>query len=317
MIKTTLFLPIFFLFTHIITRAQDSSYAESAITLQTTSGDIAGTLTLPKQSSSIPVALIIAGSGPTDRNGNSMLTKNDAYKMLAHLLAEEGIASVRYDKRGIGQSAKAMKSELELRFEDYINDAAGWIELLKKDKRFSTVTVIGHSEGSLIGMVAAKSAGADKYISIAGTGRPIDEVLKEQLKGASQDLYNLAIPVLDSLRQGHTVKKVDLKLFQFFRPSLQPYMISWLKYDPAKEIIKLKVPVMIVHGSKDLQVSAEDAKKLVLAMNGKADVLVVEKMNHVLKDIEGGREANAASYKDLTLPLSNSLESIPIFIKKK
>ena len=294
----------------------DSSYNESDIQLKTDSGAIAGTLTLPGKQTGVPVALIIAGSGPTDRNGNSAFTRNDALKLLAHALADNGIASVRFDKRGIGGSMKAGKKEADLRFETYINDAADWIRLLKQDKRFSKIVVIGHSEGSLIGMVAAAQAGADQFVSIAGTGRPIDEVLKEQLETASEDLYQLSLPVLDSLKQGHLVNKVDGRLFTLFRPSVQPYMISWLRYNPQEEIKKLSIPVLIVQGTNDIQVPAVDAEKLAAA-KPEAKLLLIEDMNHVLKIIRGDRQANIATYKDPSLPLAEQLVTgIVSFIKQ-
>lgn len=294
----------------------DSSYNESDIQLKTDSGAIAGTLTLPGKQTGVPVALIIAGSGPTDRNGNSAFTRNDALKLLAHALAGNGIASVRFDKRGIGGSMKAGKKEADLRFETYINDAADWIRLLKQDKRFSKIVVIGHSEGSLIGMVAAAQAGADQFVSIAGTGRPIDEVLKEQLETASEDLYQLSLPVLDSLKQGHLVNKVDGRLFTLFRPSVQPYMISWLRYNPQEEIKKLSIPVLIVQGTNDIQVPAVDAEKLAAA-KPEAKLLLIEDMNHVLKIIRGDRQANIATYKDPSLPLAEQLVTgIVSFIKQ-
>jgi pimeloyl-ACP methyl ester carboxylesterase len=309
---------IYVLLLHITTfgrQVADTSYNESDIHLETDSGTIAGTLTLPDKSTGIPVALIIAGSGPTDRNGNSAFTRNDALKFLAHALADNGIASVRFDKRGIGGSAKAGMKEADLRFETYINDAAGWISLLKKDKRFSKVVVIGHSEGSLIGMVAAANAGADQFVSIAGTGRPIDEVLKEQLKVASEELYQLSIPVLDSLKQGHLVNKVDGRLFTLFRPSVQPYMISWLRYNPQEAIKKLSIPVLIVQGTNDIQVPVLDAEKLAAAKPA-AKLLIIQDMNHVLKIVSGDRQANMATYQDPSLPLAEQLVTgIVSFVK--
>ncbi len=317
--KRAFILNLFVLFTGVALfgNMPDTSFTESPVVLQTSTGDIHGTLAIPKQDNQMPVALIIAGSGPTDRNGNSILTQNDALKKIAHGLADNGIASLRYDKRGIMASGKAMKKESDLRFQDYIDDAAGWIEMLKKDKRFSSVIVIGHSEGSLIGMVAAAQAGAMKYISIAGAGSPIDKVLLDQLKAGSQELYDLAVPVVDSLKQGLTVKKVDIKLFAYFRPSVQPFMMSWLKMNPQEEIKKLKIPVLIIQGTTDLQVPEAEAEKL-KAANPKAELFIIPKMNHVLKIVEGDRAANAATYKDPSLPLAPGLvEKIAGFIKKK
>lgn len=132
-------------------------------------------------------------------------------------------------------------SEIDLRFDDYVNDAAGWIKLLKKDKRFSKVIVLGHSEGPLIGMIAANTAIADAYVSLAGAGQSADKVLKEQLKHQPQAV-DMCYPIIDSLASGKLVKNVNPKLNSLFRPSVQPYMISWFKYDPQIEIRKLPCP---------------------------------------------------------------------------
>lgn len=295
---------------------RDTIYTEKAITLKTAAGDISGTLTLPDRKGS-PVALIIAGSGPTDRNGNSMFTNNNSLQMLARALANAGIASVRFDKRGVAKSTQALKNEADLRFEDYIKDAAAWIQLLKKDKQFNGVIVIGHSEGSLIGMVAAATAGAKKFVSIAGTARPIDEILMEQLQASSKELHDMSVPIVDSLKKGLLVNNVDKKLATIFRPSVQPYLISWLKFNPQKEIKKLNMPVLLVQGTNDIQVPVEDAK-LLSAAKPAAQLRLIQNMNHVLKQVEGDRAANAATYKDPNLPLSPGLvDAITGFIRKK
>ncbi len=153
--------------------------AQQPVTLKTPTGGISGTLELPAARTPVPVAFIIAGSGPTDRNGNSPAIPgaNNSLKMLADGLAARGIASVRYDKRGIAASRAAMSGEEDLRFNHFIEDAVAWVKQLRADKRFSTVTSIGHSEGSLIGMIAAREAGADAYVSLEGTGRKAADIL--------------------------------------------------------------------------------------------------------------------------------------------
>src|SRR6202008_3030166 len=154
---------------------------EEAITLKTSTGEIKGTLLLPALKTKIPLVLIIAGSGPTDRNGNQSSAENNSLKLLAEELAKNGIASVRFDKRGVGESAGAFEDESALRFDTYVSDVSGWIDFLAPDKRFGKLIVAGHSEGSLLGMAAAaKSTKVSAFISIAGAGRPADEILKEQ-----------------------------------------------------------------------------------------------------------------------------------------
>ncbi len=295
----------------------DSSFIETPITLHTSTGDIKGTLTTPKINAACPVALIIAGSGPTDRDGNNMMMKNDALKQMAHALADAGIASVRFDKRGIAGSMSAGigKKEEDLRFENYISDAKEWIDLLRQDKHFNKIIVIGHSEGSLIGMIAA--ANADKYISIAGCGQAADVVLKRQLAAQPDEIKNMCYPMLDSLKAGKLIKDVDPTLNSLFRPSLQPYLISWFKYDPQEEIKKLNIPVLILQGTNDLQINEDDANRLAKA-NPAAKLLLIENMNHVLKIVTGDQDANVKAYNDPSLQVSAILtKAIIDFIKEK
>ena len=286
--------------------AQSANDAE--IVLDTPTGKIAGSLLLPAAAGLMPVALIIAGSGPTDRDGNSRMIpgRNDSLRMLAQALARTGIASVRYDKRGIGASAQAMQSESALRFETYIDDAAAWVARLRKDPRFSKVAVIGHSEGSLIGMVAARQAGADAFVSIAGVGTPLPAVLRRQLADKlPPDLLKENERVLGALERGQTVDQVPPLLAALYRPSVQPYLISQFRYAPAERIAALSIPVLIVQGTTDIQVGVEDAQALKKATPG-ARLEIVEGMNHVLKMVPAGG-AQLASYGDPALPLAPRL----------
>jgi len=294
---------------------KNAPFVESPITLQTKTGKLFGTLTVPKQFTKGPLALIIAGSGPTDRNCNNPSMTNDAYKKLAHGLAENGIASLRYDKRGIAESAAAVENEADLIFYDYVSDAKDWIELAKQDKRFTKLAVIGHSEGSLIGMLAAGKA--DQFISVAGSGRSIGLVLKEQLSAQPKAFQDEAFPIIDTLSMGKKVSTISPMMMSLFRPSIQPYMISWLKYDPQTELKKLKIPVLIIQGTTDIQLSVKDAK-LLLAAKPEAQLRIIEQMNHILRTVEGDREANLATYNNAALPLAEGfVKSITDFILKK
>ena len=256
--------------------------AESEIALSTPTGTIHGTLVLPSKLPA-PVVLIIAGSGPTDRNGNNGPIYAETYKLLAAALAAQGIASVSYDKRGIGASGPAAPSEKELRFQNYVDDAAAWLRLLRADSRFTKIEVAGHSEGSLIGMIAVQRAPADAFVSLEGAGRPAQDVIREQLKPAlSPELYAQAGSILSQLQQGHAVANPPAQLDALFRPSVQPYLISWFAYDPAVEIAKVRVPVTIVQGTADIQVTMTDANDLKRGAPS-ARLVVVEGMNHVLE----------------------------------
>ena len=278
------------------------------------------TLLLPKESDKLtPVVLLLSGSGPTDRNGNSPMLpgKNNSLLMLAEGLAANGIASLRYDKRGVGESTKAMVAESDLRFETYVDDAVAWCEQLRKDKRFSAVVIAGHSEGSLIGMLAAKRCNAGGYISIAGAGRAAADILRTQLAGKlPPELATQSDAILKNLEAGKTTENAPPELAAIYRPSVQPYLISWFRYDPAKSIAALTVPVLIVQGTTDLQVSVDDAKRLAAA-NPKAKLLLIQGMNHVLKEVPPDREKQIASYSDPNLRLAPEfLVGIVEFVRK-
>ncbi len=280
---------------------------------------ISGTLEIPESGKPVDVVLVIAGSGPTDRDGNSILLpgKNNSLKMLADTLYENGIASLRYDKRGIGSNEKVNESDLT--FDMYINDAVEWIKFLRKDKRFSKIIIAGHSEGSLIGMIAARLGNADMFISLCGAGQPAFALIEEQLinNKLPQQLLNDCRSVMDSLRQGVTVKNVDPALAMLFRQSVQPYLISWFRYDPVKELAKLSIPVLIVEGTTDIQVSVKDAE-LLAGADKNSKLVIIENMNHILKEVPAlDRIKNIQSYSEPDLALSKKLcESIVEFIKQ-
>ncbi len=261
-----------------------------------------GTLTLPKKVSNPPVVLIIPGSGPIDRNGNSPKMKMNIYQILSDSLAKHDIASLRYDKRGIGKSQVPNLDESKLTIETYVKDAETWLQWLKNQKHFSKIIVLGHSEGSLIGILAAEKQKIDKFISVAGAGRPIDQVLKEQLQSQPKSIREKALPIIDSLKQGKQVKNVPRVLYALFRPSVQPYLISWMKYDPAKEIAKLKIPILIIQGTTDLQVSTLDAKLLAQA-NPNAKLDIIQNMNHIFRKAPKNRIKNLITYTKPDLPI--------------
>jgi len=303
--------------TIIVSENKDPNSVEEQIILPTKTGKIYGTLTTPKSFNKGPLVLIIAGSGPTDRDCNNPMLKCDAYKILAYKLAENKIASLRYDKRGIAESQAAGKNETELRFDDYVNDAKGWIQLIKQEKRFSKVIVLGHSEGSLIGMIASSTTDIDKFISIAGAGQSADKIIKEQLSTQPKEIQELSYTIIDSLVKGKTTDNVNPMLESLFRTSVQPYMISWFKYYPQIEIKKLNIPILIIQGTNDIQIPVDNAKRL-SESNPKSQLILIEKMNHIFRIVEGDKQANIATYNDPSLPLSSELvKDITSFILEK
>lgn len=286
---------------------KDGGFKEEKYNLEVEGGTIFGTLTIPNGEAVYPVALIHQGSGPTDRDGNSAIAgDNNSLKMIAEALAESGIASVRYDKRGIAASMALIEKEEELVFESYIDDANLWINTIRNDSRFNKVYIIGHSEGALIGAQAAVDSKVDGFISIAGVGFSAYDTIKRQLESQPKEITDLTTPILQELKNGNLVDNVPQDLYSLFRPSVQPYMISWFKYDPVEVIREVEAPILILQGDNDLQVTVEDAKKLNEAKESK--LVIISGMNHILKDAPTDQQGNFDTYKDPELPLNEELK---------
>ena len=221
-----------------------------------------GTLLTPEAPTA--VAVILPGSGPTDRDGNSpMGVAASTYRLLAEGLAEQGIATVRIDKRGIAASAAAGLDETKLRFDDYAADARAWAAEAASRTDQSCAWLIGHSEGALVALKAVEG-GDDKVcglILLSGAGRPAGVVIREQLQARlPEPLKTQAFAVLTELEAGRTVADTPPALAALFRPSVQPYLISWLPLDPAMLLAAYDGPVFIGQGTTDIQVGVIDAR---------------------------------------------------------
>jgi uncharacterized protein len=299
------------------TQAQNCSFKEKELVLTSPLSSIYGTYLYPDNQKSFPCVLIIAGSGPTDRDGNSHMISgnNNSLKMLAESLAIQGVASLRYDKRGVGQSRSQRFTETTIRFEDYVYDAIEWINLLASNDSIKSLGIIGHSEGSLIGMIAAARSRTDFFISLNGAGMRADSVIMDQLKNQPGKIQKQVSEILGHLTEGETVDSIPATLTSLFRPTVQPYLISWLQYHPQTELAKLDIPVLIIQGRSDLQVYEKNALKLTSVKPGTQPVFI-DSMNHVLK-ITGddpGVNFNAYSNPDLPLPVFLT-DTIKDFIK--
>ncbi|MEJ2356676.1 MAG: alpha/beta fold hydrolase [Deinococcales bacterium] len=293
--------------------------------LGTPSGALHGTLELPEGDPPFPAALIVAGSGPTDRDGNSTLLpgRNDSLKMLAAALAHAGVASLRYDKRGIGESAPAGVDEARMTFDLSVDDAEAWLDVLASDDRFDRRVVLGHSEGSLVGMLAAARVRAAAFVSLEGAGRPAADVLRSQL-GAQLPpaLLEDVDGVLRELEAGRTATELPASVAAvpsigqgLFRASVRPYLVSWFRVDPTRAIADLEVPALVVQGTTDLQVPRSDGEALAAATRH-GTLALIEGMNHVLKLAPADRDANLAAYSDPSLPLAPALvEALGSFLR--
>ena len=249
----------------------------------------------------VPLALFIAGSGPTDRDGNAHIgLSTDCYRLLAGELAKAGIASIRYDKRGIGASDPVKESDFSV--DDLVGDAAAFVTRARADSRFSKLTVIGHSEGGLVAILLAQKLPVDGLVLVATAGRPLWQVIHEQLARslAPPDLRE-GDEILSALRDGKSVREYPAALAALFRPSVEKFWRSEIAVDPTALLGKLKPSVAIVQGETDVQVSVDDAKRLAAARKD-AQLALLPRVNHVLKE-EAARTLPQASYTDESRPL--------------
>nr|WP_160288899.1 alpha/beta fold hydrolase [Pseudomonas knackmussii] len=301
-----------------VAQASPNPILQRPYDLDTGHGVLRGTLLLPQEATPPPVALLVAGSGPTDRDGNNPEGGHNAYlQRLAEALAAQGIASVRYDKRGIAQSRPAAPHEEQLSVERYANDVAAWSKQLASDPRFGPQVLVGHSEGALIASLAAPHTKASALVLIAGSGRPIDQVLRDQLSvRLPQPLLAQADSLLDQLRAGHQQPLVPKFLQALFRPSVQPYLISLFRYDPAQALAQVRQPTLILQGTHDIQVEVADAQRLQWAKPD-AELRLIGGMNHVLRIVAADPAQQLASYNNPQLPLARELvESLAGFIRR-
>lgn len=301
-----------------LVQATPYTITQRSIELETPQGRLYGTLLQPRSNEPLAVALLIAGSGPTDRDGNNPGGgHNDSLKKLAQSLAKKGIASLRYDKRGVAASRPATADERDLSVDAYVADAVAWSHLLKADPAFNRLILIGHSEGALIASLAAGQAGADALVSLAGSARPIDQVLREQLAHRlPPKLLAQSNQLLDRLLAGQQSEQVPDKLLFLFRPSVQPYLISLFRQNPRAAFANLGIPALIVQGSHDIQLKVADAQALKLAKPD-AELLIIPGMNHILRIVPLDMPAQLASYDNARLPLAGGLgEQIARFIRR-
>lgn len=268
---------------------------------------IHGTLLASAESNSV-LSIIISGSGPTDRDGNNTSLKSDYLKMLSEGLHENGISTFRYDKRGVGKSLGDIISADEIKFTDYINDVISIINHFRETKRYKRITVIGHSEGALIGMIASRSI-ADSFISIAGAGEDYLTLIERQLSIQPEYIKSMSTPILKQLKNKKLVDSVPPLLNSLFRSDVQIYLIDASSYLPVVEISKLDIPVLIIQGTHDIQIDIDDAIKLDMAAKN-SQLELIEGMNHVFRQASENRLLNIQTYGNPNIPIDNNMVDI-------
>ncbi|WP_191859270.1 alpha/beta hydrolase [Hanstruepera ponticola] len=302
---------IFLLTFHFISFSQEDNPMETSIVINE---HIEGSLLLPENANSDYLAIIIAGSGPTDRDGNQNFLKSNNLKKLAQALTKEGIATFRYDKRIVKQIRKG-NVDKNIMFDDFVTDASSVVDYFHNQAQFKSIYIIGHSQGSLVGMLAL-SEKVNGFISLAGAGQTIDEVITEQIQKMAPGLTEDAQKTFEILKKGETTTDYPPALASVFNIDTQPFISNWMQYKPKEIISEVEIPILIVNGTKDLQVSVEEANQLKEA-NTNAELKIIENMNHVLFIIEGDDLENSKSYNESFRSISSELvEALSSFIKK-
>lgn len=294
--------------------------AFGVITAPGPQGPLAGTMV--DAGADAPVVLIIPGSGPTDRDGNNAMGVTAApYRLLAEALAERGVSTVRIDKRGMFGSKGAVPDPNSVTIADYADDTHNWVRAIRDRTGSNCVWLLGHSEGGLIALLAAqRPESICGIVLVATAGRRIGDVMREQLRSnaANAPVLDAALLAIDSLEAGKRVDTADMHpaLQALFAPQVQGFIIDFMAYDPAELAQRVRLPMMIVQGGRDIQVSQKDFEALRSASPG-AEFLVIEDMSHVLKMVDGeGRAANLATYTDPSLPVSEQLaNAVSDFVK--
>lgn len=281
---------------------------ETEVTAPGPLGELHGSYIAPAEAK--PVALIIPGSGPTDRDGNSVLgVKAASLRLIAEGLADQGIGSVRIDKRGMYGSAAAVADANAVTIADYVEDVESWIARIRQESGRSCVWLIGHSEGGLVALAAASRLdGICGLVLLAVPGRPFGTLLREQLQAnpANAPILAQALDAIARLEQGERIDVTTLHpaLQGLFAPQVQGYLIDIMAQDPARLAAQSQLPLLIIQGDADLQVKLADAE-LIQAARPDARLTVLPGVNHVLKQVPtGDQAANIASYTNADLPLA-------------
>lgn len=272
--------------------------------LETPTGDIYGSMITPPGDSCNTIALLIADTGPTDRNGNQQIERNNSLRLLSYDLAKENIATLRYDKRGVGASRAATPATDDSGVDIYVDDVTRWTNLLHRYRNYKNIVLIGHGEGSHLAMLAInRGARATHFISVAGGGRKSSQILKDMFTTKSPQVRDVAYAIIDSLSKGYQVANVPFYLNSMFNPNMQPLLRSMMNFNPQSEIRKIEIPILVVQGDADTRVKIEDAR-LLHAANPDSQLVIIAAMNHIMK------ECNSLSVSEQIL--SNVNPALPI-----
>lgn len=280
---------------------------------------IDGTLLQPENNKSKTLAIIIAGSGPTNRDGNQVAMKTNNLKQMANFLADEGIASFRYDKRIFKLLKMQTYDQSKIRFNDFVKDAADVVNYFKlyhnEEYNFEKYIFIGHSQGALVAQLASLKTAVNALILLCGTAKPIDEVMISQVSKQAPFLYQDIKTAFDSIKSVGYIKEYNPLLKSILNEDIQAFLQSWMVHNPTTIAKGISEPTLVIGGTTDIQVPGEEAKTLAQNLP-RSTYAIIENMNHVLKHVESIGQENLKSYHNPNLPLHEGLKSkIKVFLE--
>ena len=275
-------------------------------------GVIDAVLTVPPDVERPAVALLIAGSGPTDRDGNGPGINPATLKKLAEQLAARKIATLRYDKRGAGGWKPEFGKPQDFRFRNYVDDAVALTNHLRDSGKFSKLVLVGHSEGGLVAILTARRTPVDRLVLLATTARRQGDLLKAQLEGTiPPEVFKPIANAIDAIMAGQIVDPTPPGLS--LPPPMQPAFASAFAEDPIAPLTLIEQPTLIIGGGRDRQVARLDFNGLAAARPA-AKLLWLENMNHVLVDVADEADDLAAYNQPERALNSAMIDTIAAFV---
>lgn len=327
-------------------KAQDA-FTEQEVSFTVGEDTLYATLTLPIGTGKFPAALLISGSGPTDRDGNTPLIngKIDSHRNFARVLAQSGVASLRYDKIGSGKTglaSRASKPE-SIDFLMYVEHARAAYDFLKARPEVDSekLMLLGHSEGGLIAQIVAEQVRDEGSLAALILAAPMaktylatvrDQIAAqyaaaqafgaftaEQVQAALAELDQIITELLETGALSTPIQNIAFREL-FGNPINNKFMAQASRFDPAvlAENTPKTLPVLVFCGELDIQISCADMERL---MNGfkaaehPAQLIVLSKVNHVFKEVETPSLNPILDYGNEALPFSRQAsEALKAFI---
>lgn len=298
---------LFFAFTN----AQEKEYNTAQIIVN---DFVHGTLLTPYSEENTALVIFVMDAGEINRDGNDRLSKNNTFKKLAIELAKQGIATFRYDKRILRASALGLQAQ-NIKLQDFVTDLQAAIHYFVTNNSYQKIVILGHGQGSLVGMLAINDH-IDSFISIAGNAQSIDNIIVQQLEQQAPGLDNNAARAFAEIKVKGSTKNYDPVLENIFGSEVQPFIKSWMQYNPTEIISEITIPSLIIQGDKDLQVAVEEAQELYENASD-AELKIFSSMNHILRKIDGDRLENQKSYNEYWRDIMPELiKAITTFVNK-